>query len=101
MAAASDTTAREQLPGGGKITKRVARPDTGEHAVVVELVVGIVQVELAVVGVTVHVDDTTVAVRVLPKNVRKVISTTAPRCRASYLEADSSELYCIWDLPYR
>ncbi len=38
---------RTTPPGGGKITKRVARPDTGEHAGVVELVVGIVQVELA------------------------------------------------------
>jgi len=50
--------------------KRLARPDTHEHAVVVEPVVGIVQVEFAVIGVAVDVQNAAVAVRVLPRNVR-------------------------------
>ena len=70
-------------PGEGGIeTKRVARADTGEDAVVVEPVVGIVQVELAVLSVAVQVHDATVAVRVQPRNVRKVICATASRYRA-------------------
>jgi hypothetical protein len=47
--------------------KRVARPDAREHTVVVEPVVGVIQVELAVVGVAVHIQNATVAVRVLPE----------------------------------
>ena len=47
--------------------KRVARPDAGQHAIVVEPVLGVIQVELAVLGV---------AVRILPI-VRKTICTTA------------------------
>jgi len=50
--------------------KRLARPDTHEHAVVVEPVVGIVQVEFAVIGVAEDVQNAAVAVRVLPRNVR-------------------------------
>lgn len=46
--------------------KRVARTDPGEHTVVVEPVVGIVQVELAVVRVAVDVQHAAVTVRVLP-----------------------------------
>lgn len=67
---------------GGIETKRVARADASENAVVVEPVVGIVQVELAVLGLAVQVHDATVAVRVQPRNVRKAIYATIPRCRA-------------------
>ncbi|MDE2018838.1 MAG: hypothetical protein KGJ13_00650 [Patescibacteria group bacterium] len=56
--------------------KRVARPDAGQHAIVVEPVLGVIQVELAVLGVAVHVQHARVAVRILPI-VRKTICTTA------------------------
>jgi len=45
---------------------KIARPDASEHTVVVEPVVSPVQVQLAVRGVTVHVDHVRVAVRVQP-----------------------------------
>ena len=80
---------------------RVAAADPGENAVVVEPVVGIVQVELAVFSVAVQVHDATVAVRVLPRNVRKVVCATASRYRARNLEADSSRLNRMWNLPVK
>ena len=61
---------------------RVAAADTGQDAVVVEPVVGIVQVELAILRVAVQIHDATVVVRVQPRNVRKAICATTPRYRA-------------------
>ena len=51
--------------------KRVARPDSGKNAVVVEPVIGVVQVELAVRGVAVEIQNAPVAVRVLPEMYEK------------------------------
>ena len=81
MASASDATARD-FPGDDEIIKRFARADASEDAVVVEPVVGIVQVQLAILRVTVQIDDATVTVRVLPRNVQKAICATTPRCWA-------------------
>ena len=77
----------------------LARPDTSQDAVVIEPVVGIIQIELAVLRVTVQIHDAPVAIRVLPRNVRKVIYATASRYRARNLETDSLRLNRIWNLP--
>lgn len=65
MDSSNNATVR-RFPGGEKI-KRVAGPNTGKHTIVIEPIVGIVQVELAVLGVAVEIHDAAIAVRVQPK----------------------------------
>ena len=74
--------------------KKVARPNTGKHTVVVEPAIRIVQVELTIVGITIQIHHAATAVLVQPEMYEKLsrppLLETGKKILRQLLEVESN-----------